>query len=126
MRQGHIGITPDVAGYETAVEGEDMRAVVLTLDRGQTSSMHYHSMITDSMSDVLAETPTPSRPRTWLDLPTNGRGRAGRRLVTRRVLLARIPPTKPTLRRSSIGDRGAVHQYRNVTRRHGLESLASD
>jgi len=36
MRQGQIGMTLDVAEYETAMEGEDMRAVVLTLDRGQT------------------------------------------------------------------------------------------
>lgn len=48
MRQGQIGMTLDVAGYKTAMEGEDMRAVALTLDRGQTVPWHYHSMITDS------------------------------------------------------------------------------
>ena len=47
MRQGQIGMTLDVAGYETAMEGEDMRAVVLTLDQGQTVPWHYHSTITD-------------------------------------------------------------------------------
>ena len=36
MRQGQISMTLDIAGYETAMEGEDMRAVVLTLDRSQT------------------------------------------------------------------------------------------
>jgi quercetin dioxygenase-like cupin family protein len=47
MRQGQISMTLDIAGYETAMEGEDMRAVVLTLDRGQTVPWHYHSTITD-------------------------------------------------------------------------------
>jgi hypothetical protein len=35
MRQGQTGISLDVAGYETIMEGEDMRAIVLILDRGQ-------------------------------------------------------------------------------------------
>ena len=48
MRQGQISMTLDIAGYETAMEGEDMRAVVLTLDQGQTVPWHYHSTITDS------------------------------------------------------------------------------
>jgi quercetin dioxygenase-like cupin family protein len=48
MKQGQIGMTLDVAGYETAMEGEDMRAVVLTLDQGQTVPWHYHSTINDS------------------------------------------------------------------------------
>ena len=48
MRQDQISMTLDIAGYETAMEGEDMRAVVLTLDRGQTVPWHYHSTITDS------------------------------------------------------------------------------
>jgi quercetin dioxygenase-like cupin family protein len=30
------------------MEGEDMRAVVLTLDQGQNVPWHYHSTITDS------------------------------------------------------------------------------
>jgi quercetin dioxygenase-like cupin family protein len=46
MRRGQIGMTLDVAGYETVMEGEDMRAVVLTLDRGQTVPWHYHSTTT--------------------------------------------------------------------------------
>jgi hypothetical protein len=35
MRQGQIGMTLDVAHYETVMEGENMRAVVLTLEQGQ-------------------------------------------------------------------------------------------
>jgi hypothetical protein len=35
MRQGQIGMTLDISGYETVMEGEDMRGVVLTLDQGQ-------------------------------------------------------------------------------------------
>jgi hypothetical protein len=48
MKQGQTGMKLDVASYETAMEGEDMRAVVLTLDQGQTVPWHYHSTITDS------------------------------------------------------------------------------
>ena len=62
MRQGQIGMTLDVAGYETAMEGEHMRAVVLTLDRGQTVPWHYHSTITDSfvcLSPMVVETRAP-------------------------------------------------------------------
>jgi hypothetical protein len=63
MKQGQIGMTLDVAGYETAMEDEDMRAVVLTLDRGQTVSWHYHSTITDSFvclrGPMVVETRAP-------------------------------------------------------------------
>ena len=63
MRQGQIGMTLDVAGYETAMEGEDMRAVVLTLDQGQTVPWHYHSTITDSFvclkGPMVVETRAP-------------------------------------------------------------------
>jgi hypothetical protein len=65
MRQGQIGMTLDVAGYETAMEGEDMRAVVLTLDRGQTVPWHYHSTITDSFvclkGPIVVETRAPRK-----------------------------------------------------------------
>jgi quercetin dioxygenase-like cupin family protein len=58
MKLGQIGMTLDVAGYETAMEGEDMRAVVLTLDRG-----HYHSTLTDSFvclkGPMVVETRAP-------------------------------------------------------------------
>jgi quercetin dioxygenase-like cupin family protein len=46
MKQGQIFMTLDVAGYETAMEGEDMRAIVMTLDQGQTVPWHYHWTIT--------------------------------------------------------------------------------
>ena len=63
MKQGQIRMTLDVAGYETAMEGEDMRAVVLTLDRGQTVPWHYHSTITDSFvclkGPMVVETRAP-------------------------------------------------------------------
>ena len=48
MRQGQTGMTLDIAKYECVMEGEDMRAVVLTLDQGQNVPWHYHSAITDS------------------------------------------------------------------------------
>ena len=63
MRQGQIGMTLDVAGYETVMEGEDMRAVMLTLDQGQNVPWHYHSTITDSFvclkSPMVVETRAP-------------------------------------------------------------------
>ena len=63
MRQDQISMTLDIAGYETAMEGEDMRAVVLTLDRGQTVPWHYHSTITDSFvclkAPMVMETRAP-------------------------------------------------------------------
>ncbi|MBV8530296.1 MAG: hypothetical protein JO104_03190 [Candidatus Eremiobacteraeota bacterium] len=49
MKVGQTGMTLDVAGYETVMEGADMRAIVLTLDRGQTIPWHYHSTTTDSL-----------------------------------------------------------------------------
>ncbi|HKP26072.1 MAG TPA: cupin domain-containing protein [Dongiaceae bacterium] len=36
-----------VAGYETAMEGADMRALVLTLAAGECVPWHYHSDISD-------------------------------------------------------------------------------
>jgi quercetin dioxygenase-like cupin family protein len=36
-----------ISGYETVMEGADMRALVLTLDVGQSVPWHYHSEITD-------------------------------------------------------------------------------
>jgi quercetin dioxygenase-like cupin family protein len=63
MKQGQIGMTLDVAGYETTMEGEDMRAIVLTLDQGQTVPWHYHSTITDSFvclkGPMVVETRAP-------------------------------------------------------------------
>jgi len=40
--------TAAIASRETVMEGADMRAVVLTLDRGQSIPWHYHSTITDA------------------------------------------------------------------------------
>ena len=40
MRQGQIGMTLDVAHYETVMEGENMRAVVLTLEQGENVPWH--------------------------------------------------------------------------------------
>ena len=37
----------EIAGYDTVMEGADMRALVLTLDAGQSVPWHYHSNITD-------------------------------------------------------------------------------
>lgn len=41
------GIKLDIAGYETIMEGTDMRAVVLTLAAGQCVPWHFHSDIAD-------------------------------------------------------------------------------
>jgi quercetin dioxygenase-like cupin family protein len=38
----------EIAGWEVVMEGQDMRAVVLTLAAGQSVPWHYHSDITDS------------------------------------------------------------------------------
>jgi quercetin dioxygenase-like cupin family protein len=38
----------DVAGFEVVMEGQDMRAVVLSLAAGQSVPWQYHSEITDS------------------------------------------------------------------------------
>ncbi|MBO0709727.1 MAG: cupin domain-containing protein [Acetobacteraceae bacterium] len=63
MKQGRTGMKLDIAGYETVMEGEDMRAVVLTLDRGQNVPWHYHSTITDSFvclqGPMVVETRAP-------------------------------------------------------------------
>ena len=63
MRQGQIGMTLDISGYETVMEGEDMRAVVLTVDQGQNVPWHYHSTITNSFvclkGPMVVETRAP-------------------------------------------------------------------
>ncbi|HSU06164.1 MAG TPA: cupin domain-containing protein [Acetobacteraceae bacterium] len=41
------GMRLDIAGYETVMEGADMRASVLTLAAGQCVPWHYHSEISD-------------------------------------------------------------------------------
>ena len=63
MKQGQISMTLDIAGYETVMEGEDMRVLMLTLDRGQNVPWHYHSTITDSFvclkGPMVVETRAP-------------------------------------------------------------------
>ena len=50
----------DIAGFEVVMEGQDMRAVVLSLAAGQSVPWHYHSDITDSfvclVGPVVVET----------------------------------------------------------------------
>jgi quercetin dioxygenase-like cupin family protein len=63
MKQGQTSMTLDIAKNEIAMEGADMRAVVLTLDRGQNVPWHYHSAITDAFvclkGPTIVETRAP-------------------------------------------------------------------
>jgi quercetin dioxygenase-like cupin family protein len=63
MKETSRGFTLDIAGYEKVMEGADMRAVVLTLDAGQSVPWHYHSTITDSFvclkGPMVVETRAP-------------------------------------------------------------------
>ena len=47
MKEGNRAFTPAIAGYERIMEGQDMRASILTLAAGQSIPWHYHSEITD-------------------------------------------------------------------------------
>lgn len=53
----------EIAGWEVVMEGQDMRAVVLTLAVGQSVPWHYHSDITDSFvcveGPMVVETRAP-------------------------------------------------------------------
>ena len=53
----------NIAGFEVVMEGQDMRAVVLTLAAGQSVPWHYHSDITDSFvcleGPMVVETRAP-------------------------------------------------------------------
>ncbi len=53
----------DIARFEVVMEGQDMRAVVLTLAAGQSVPWHYHSDITDSFvcleGPMVVETRAP-------------------------------------------------------------------
>jgi quercetin dioxygenase-like cupin family protein len=53
----------DIAGVEVVMEGQDMRAVVLTLAADQSVPWHYHSDITDSFvcleGTMVVETRAP-------------------------------------------------------------------
>ncbi len=59
------GIRLDIAGYETVMEGADMRASVLTLAAGQCVPWHYHSEISDRFfcleGPMVVETRAPRR-----------------------------------------------------------------
>jgi quercetin dioxygenase-like cupin family protein len=63
MQETSRGFTLKIAGYETVMEGADMRAVVLTLDQGQCVPWHYHSTITDAFvclkGPMVVETRAP-------------------------------------------------------------------
>jgi len=48
MQEGKRGITLNITGYETWMEGADMRANVLTLAAGECVPWHYHTDITDA------------------------------------------------------------------------------
>lgn len=47
MEQGKRGMELKIAGFETVMEGADMRASILTLAAGECVPWHYHSEITD-------------------------------------------------------------------------------
>src|SRR3984957_6910950 len=53
----------EIAGWEVVMEGQDMRAVVLTLATGQPIPWHFHSDITDSFvcleGPMVVETRAP-------------------------------------------------------------------
>jgi quercetin dioxygenase-like cupin family protein len=53
----------EIAGWEVVMEGQDMRAVVLTLAAGQAVPWHYHSDITDGFvcieGPMVVETRAP-------------------------------------------------------------------
>jgi quercetin dioxygenase-like cupin family protein len=63
MKEGSRAFTAAIACRETVMEGADMRAVVLTLDRGQHIPWHYHSTIVDAFvclkGPMVVETRAP-------------------------------------------------------------------
>ena len=63
MKERARAFTPASAARETVMEGQDMRAVVLTLAAGQSIPWHYHSDITDSFvcleGPMVVETRAP-------------------------------------------------------------------
>ncbi len=63
MKVASRGFTLSIAGYETVMEGADMRAVVLTLARGECVPWYYHSTISDSFvclkGPMVVETRAP-------------------------------------------------------------------
>ena len=63
MKERSREIQLDIAGYETVMEGSDMRAQILTLAAGQCVPWHYHSSITDAFfcldGPLVVETRAP-------------------------------------------------------------------
>ena len=63
MKEGNRAFTPAIAGYERIMEGQDMRASILTLAAGQSIPWHYHSEITDKFvcldGPMVVETRAP-------------------------------------------------------------------
>ena len=63
MKERARAFTPSIAARETVMEGQDMRAVVLTLAVGECIPWHYHSDITDSFvcleGPMVVETRAP-------------------------------------------------------------------
>ena len=63
MKERARDFIPAIAGRELVMEGQDMRAVVLTLAAGQCVPWHYHSDITDSFvcleGPMVVETRAP-------------------------------------------------------------------
>jgi quercetin dioxygenase-like cupin family protein len=63
MEKRTKGTGLNVSGYDTVMEGGDMRALVLTLAAGESVPWHWHSEITDRFfclkGPMVVETRTP-------------------------------------------------------------------
>jgi len=63
MQRRTQGTGLKIAGYETVMEGEDMRVVMLTLAAGECVPWHYHSEISDKFfcldGPIVVETRAP-------------------------------------------------------------------
>jgi quercetin dioxygenase-like cupin family protein len=63
MKEGARAFRLTIAGYETLMEGEDMRASILTLAAGESVPWHYHTETTDAFvcldGTVVVETRAP-------------------------------------------------------------------
>ena len=63
MEKLALGKPLEISGFETVMEGADMRALVLTLAAGETVPWHYHSEITDLVyclsGPMIVETRAP-------------------------------------------------------------------
>jgi quercetin dioxygenase-like cupin family protein len=63
MKEGNRDFTPKIKALEVIMEGQDMRASILTLAAGQSIPWHYHSTITDKFvcldGPIVVETRAP-------------------------------------------------------------------